>query len=259
MSEANPVLCDVADDVAVITLNAPEKRNAIDLAMVESMHQVLDDLEQRADLAAVVLVGAGDKAFAAGADIAQLEQRKSPEALAAINSRLFMRIEEFPVPVIAAIRGFALGGGCELALACDIRIAGRSARMGQPEVKLGIIPGAGGTYRLPRVVGHGIAREMIYTGRIVDADECLSIGLVNRLVDDADVLTAARETAMEIAANGRLAVRMAKAAMNATGRSSQAAAMSMESTAQAVLFDSDDKHKRMRAFLDRSNKGGGKR
>lgn len=254
MSEADPVLCDVTDDIAVITLNAPEKRNAIDLAMVQAMHRVLDELEQRPELAAIVLTGAGEKAFAAGADIAQLEQRKSADALAAINSRLFMRVEELAVPVIAAIRGFALGGGCELALACDVRIAGRSAKMGQPEVKLGIIPGAGGTYRLPRVVGHGMARELIYTGRILDADGCLAIGLVNSVVGDAEVLDAARALATEIAGNGRLAVRMAKATMNAIGRPGQAAAMSMESAAQAVLFDSDDKHQRMRAFLDRSKK-----
>lgn len=251
---ADPLTLEMRGDVALITLNAPEKRNAIDLAMVNGMHAMLDDLEGNRDLAAVVLTGAGDKAFAAGADIAQLKERDSSDALAAINSRLFTRIEEFPTPVIAALKGFALGGGCELALACDIRVAGTSVKMGQPEVKLGIIPGAGGTYRLARIVGNGWARELVFTGRILGAEECLLIGLVNCVVDDADVLDAAMHIAGEIAGNGRLAVRLAKASMNAILRPNQAAAMTTESAAQATCFDSEDKHQRMQAFLDKSNK-----
>jgi enoyl-CoA hydratase len=249
-----PVAVEVRDDVARVTLDAPHKRNAIDLEMVQALHRALDGLEAERGLAAVVLTGAGDQAFAAGADIAQLEQRGSAEALAAINSRLFLRIEEFPVPVIAAIRGWALGGGCELALACDLRVAGRSAKMGQPEVKLGIIPGAGGTYRLPRLVGTGLARELIFTGRVLDAEQCLAIGLVNHVVDDDQVLAKALEIAREIAGNGRLAVRLAKASLNALARPGQAAAVTMESAAQALLFDSDDKHRRMQAFLSRKQK-----
>src|SRR5690606_24482578 len=139
------------------TLNAPERRNAIDLEMVRSMHADLNQLALDEELAALVVTGAGDKAFAAGADIAQLRERTAVDALAAINSTLFRRVEEFPVPVVAAIRGWCLGGGCELACACDLRVAGESARLGQPEVSLGIIPAAGGTYRLPRLVGLGRA------------------------------------------------------------------------------------------------------
>ena len=251
---ADCVTLEMRGDVALITLNAPEKRNAIDLAMVNAMHAILDELEQRRDLAAVVLTGAGDKAFAAGADIAQLKERDAGDAMAAINSRLFTRIEEFPMPVIAALKGFALGGGCELAIACDIRVAGKSAKMGQPEVKLGIIPGAGGTYRLARIVGNGWARELVFTGRILGAEECLLLGLVNRVVDDAEVLDAAMEIAEEIAGNGRTAVRLAKASMNAILRPGQAAAMTTESAAQAVCFDSEDKHRRMQAFLDKAKK-----
>lgn len=239
------------DGVALVTLNAPEKRNAIDLEMVHSLHRDLDELADAPELAAVVLTGAGDKAFAAGADIAQLRERKSRDALRAINSGLFKRIEDFPVPVIAALRGWTLGGGCELAIACDLRVAGRGTKLGQPEVGLGIIPAAGGTYRLPRLVGLGVARELVYTGRIIDADEALRIGLVNRVVDDADVVEAALALAAEIAKNGRTAVRMAKAAFNALARPYEGIASSFESVAQALLFDSDDKDARMGAFLEK--------
>lgn len=246
------------DKVALVTLNAPEKRNAIDFEMVQSMHHHLDVLEKREDLAAVVLTGAGDKAFAAGADIAQLRERKAHDALRAINSALFKRVEDFRVPVIAAIKGYALGGGCELAIACDLRVVGTSAKLGQPEVSLGIIPAAGGTYRLPRLIGLGLARELIYTGRIVDAAYAERIGLVNRVVADDVVVDAALELAAEIAKNGRSAVRMAKAAMNALARPAEGIASAFESIAQAMLFDSDDKHARMDAFLARraKKKGG---
>ena len=248
------VLLEMRGDVAVLTLNAPERRNAIDLEMVNALHAHFDALQTNRDLAAVVLTGAGDKAFAAGADIAQLKERDAGDAMASINSRIFLRVEEFPVPVIAAIRGFALGGGCELAIACDLRVAGRSAKLGQPEVKLGIIPAAGGTYRLARIVGAGMARELIYTGRILDAEASQAIGLVNHVVDDEAVLDKALEIAEEIAQNGRLAVRFAKMSLNALTRAGQTAAVSMESAAQAVLFDSEDKHRRMGDFLARAQK-----
>jgi len=200
------------------------------------------------------MTGAGDKAFAAGADIAQLRERTGTDALAAINSTIFNRIEECPVPVIAAIVGFALGGGCELAIACDIRVCGESAKLGQPEVRLGIIPAAGGTYRLPRLVGLGIARELVYTGRMVDAAEALRIGLANAVVPDAEVVARAMAIANEIAQNGRLAVRGAKQALNSISRPGQDHAIATESRIQAKLFDSEDKRKRMDAFLNKQKK-----
>lgn len=253
-NEDGKILVDKTDGIAVVTLNAPEKRNAIDREMVDGLHAALDDLLESDDVTVLILTGAGDKAFAAGADIAQLKERNAHDALAAINSVIFKRIEDFPWPSIAAIKGYALGGGCELAIACDLRVAGSSAKMGQPEVGLGIIPAAGGTYRLPRLVGLGIARELVYTGRIIDAQECLRIGLVNDVVADADVLSRAMEIAREIAGRGRLAIRLAKASMNALARPGEAAALSLESIAQAVLFESDDKHQRMEAFLNRKKK-----
>ncbi|MHC4076806.1 MAG: enoyl-CoA hydratase/isomerase family protein [Planctomycetota bacterium] len=254
MSNEQKVLLERHDDVAVITLNVPARHNAIDLEMVQILHRMLDDLAAADEVAALVVTGAGEKAFAAGADIAQLKERKAREALAAINSALFKKVEDLPLPVIAAVRGLCLGGGCELAMACDLRVIGESAKMGQPEVSLGIIPGAGGTYRLPRLVGLGVAREMIYTGRILDAQECLRVGLANRVVADGDVMDQAMALAREIASRGRLAVRLAKAAMNALARPGEAVAMTLESVAQAVLFDSEDKHRRMEEFLSRKKK-----
>ncbi len=254
MSEAPRVLTERRGDVVLLTLNAPERRNAIDQQMVDGLHAVLDALWQDELLAAVVITGAGDKAFAAGADIAQLRERTGRDALKAINSTIFNRIEEFPAPVIAAVKGFALGGGCELAIACDLRVLGESAKLGQPEVKLGIMPAAGGTYRLPRLIGLGPARELIYTGRMVDAQEALHIGLANAVVPDAEVVTKALALAGEIAQNGRLAVRGAKSALNALARPGHENAIAFESSVQATLFDSDDKQARMDAFLQKQKK-----
>jgi len=254
MSEPR-VLHERRGDAVLVTLNAPERRNAIDQQMVDGLHAVLDALWHDESVAALVITGAGEKAFAAGADIAQLRERTSRDALKAINSGIFGRIEEFPAPVIAAIRGFALGGGCELAIACDLRVLGQSAKLGQPEVKLGIIPAAGGTYRLPRLCGLGRARELIYTGRMVAADEALRIGLANVVVPDGEVVDAALALANDIAQNGRLAVRGAKRALNALSRPGQENATAFESHVQAVLFDSDDKRARMDAFLNKPKKG----
>jgi enoyl-CoA hydratase len=248
------ILTERRGSAVLLTLNAPERRNAIDQEMVDGLHRALDQLWDDQTVTALVITGAGDKAFAAGADIAQLRQRTGQDALKAINSTVFARIEEFPAPVIAAIRGFALGGGCELAIACDLRVLGQSARMGQPEVKLGIIPAAGGTYRLPRLIGLGRARELIYTGRIVDAAECLLLGLANDVVPDDQVLERAFALAEEIGQNGPLAVRAAKRALNALARPAQERTLATESSLQAALFDSDDKRARMDAFLNKPKK-----
>jgi len=254
MTNEPKVLLEQRGAVALVTLNAPEKRNAIDLEMVQGLHRVLDDLAASDEFSVVVLSGAGEKAFAAGADIAQLKERKARDALMAINAALFKKLDDLPLPSIAAVKGYALGGGCELAIACDLRVIGESAKMGQPEVSLGIIPAAGGTYRLPRLVGLGVARELVYTGRILDAQECLRIGLANRVVPDNEVIDQAMALAEEIASRGRLAVRLAKASMNALSRPGEAAAMTLESMAQAILFETEDKHRRMEEFLSRKNK-----
>jgi len=238
-----------AGRVVTVTLNRPEVKNAINKAMIRELHQAFDEL-RAGDAGCVILTGQGDD-FAAGADIAELRERKAAESLEAINSALFAKVEANPAPVIAAIRGYALGGGCELTLACDIRIGGKSAKMGQPEVNLGIIPAAGGTQRLPRIVGLGRAKELVLTGRIIDAEEALAIGLLNRVVEDAALMAEANKLAETICKKGPLAIRAAKQALNQSARVGLDTGLQFESVAQAALFESEDKHKRMTDFLDK--------
>lgn len=237
--------------VVLCTFNRPEVRNALGLEMVEEIRSLLSTLSSHDEPRALIFTGGGEKAFVSGADIAELRDRKSADAFARINSALFREIEQCQYPTIAAIRGFALGGGCELALACDIRICGEGARLGQPEVSLGIIPGAGATYRLPRIVGQGVARELILTGRIIDAQTALRLGLVSDVVTDDGVITAGIKIAEEIASNSALAVRLAKQALNVSVEGSTEVCMSFESAAQAVLFDDDEKYRRMTDFLEK--------
>ncbi|MDP3499424.1 MAG: enoyl-CoA hydratase/isomerase family protein [Myxococcales bacterium] len=242
----------IADGIGHLELNRPEVRNAINRELIDALHATLDAWSERDDLRAVVLSGAGGKAFAGGADISELKERTHREAFFGINQRLFQKLEDFPRPVIAAIDGYALGGGLELALACDLRVASKGAKVGMPEVSLGIFPGAGGTWRLPRVVGLGHAKELIFTGRILDADEAFAMGLFERLVE-TDALSIARDIAQEIARNSALAVQVAKVSLNAMAR--QQHAEPVERLAQALLFDSADKRERMTAFLEKKRKG----
>jgi enoyl-CoA hydratase len=240
--------------VGTVTLARPEVRNAINLKMVEELTGLLDELALDETLRALVFTGDGEKSFAAGADIEELRARGAPEALQAINGRLFQKVEDFPRPTLAAIRGFALGGGLELALACDLRIAGRSARMGLPEVSLGIYPAAGGTSRLPRLVGLGRAKELIFTGRLISADEALGLRIVEQVVEDSAVLATAQAVAETIAQHAPLAVRVAKLSLNAAARGADTA--TVERLGQAVLFESKDKMERMTAFLEKRSKKG---
>jgi len=252
VSDYKTILLERGDDgLAVLTFNRPEVRNALNQDMVDEVRHALGTLSDDPDLAALILTGAGEKAFIGGADIAELRDRGHQEALRRINSELFREVERFPAPTIAAIRGFALGGGCELAMACDLRVCGEGSKLGQPEVGLGIIPGAGATYRLPKLVGLGVARELIFTGRIIKADEALRIGLVNRVVSDEAVLDAARELAAEVANNSRLAVRLAKVSLNLSSQLSTEAGQALESASQAILFEHEEKIRRMSAFLER--------
>ncbi len=239
------------DGVATLTLHRPEVRNAINLRLVEEVTAALATLAADEGVRALVLTGAGGKAFAGGADIRELRDRRGEQALLAINATMFQRVEDFPRPVIAAIEGFALGGGCELAMACDVRVASASSRFGFPEVTLGIFPGAGGTWRLPRLVGIGRAKELVLTGRLFDAVEAERIGLVEHVVPDGEALPRALALARTIAANGALAVRVAKLALNAIARGDSPEPI--EKLGQAMLFESADKLARMTAFLERKH------
>lgn len=240
-----------ADGVGHLELNRPEARNAINLEMVRALHAQLDAWAEEPQLKCVVLSGAGGKAFAAGADIADLRARTHREAFFGVNQSLFQKLEDFPRPTIAAIDGYALGGGLELALACDLRVASRSAKVGLPEVTLGIYPAAGGTWRLPRIVGLGRAKDLVFTGRIVEAAEAFEWGLFERLVD-ADALKTAFELAAQIAQNSPLAVQVAKVSLNGISRGDPQTWI--ERLGQALLFDSPDKQARMTAFLEKKKK-----
>lgn len=240
----------IEDRLAIVTLRRATALNALNKALVEELHRAFDDLRGNTDVGCVILTGEGTS-FAAGADIAELRERKALESLAAINSALFRKVEEHPVPVIAAVEGYCLGGGCELALSCDMRVAARGAKFGQPEVGLGIIPAAGGTQRLPRIIGLGRAKEWVLTGWQFDAEECHRIGLVNWLVDDGQALAQARELARRVLKQGPLAVRVAKIALNASTRTGLDTGLTIESVGQSMLFESQDKMDRMQKFLDR--------
>lgn len=239
------------DGYAEVTINRPDVLNAVNLKLVTEMHDALDWLALDPAVRGLVFKGSGDKAFIAGADISELVQRKTEDALLGINARLFQKVEDFPWPTIAAIRGFALGGGCEFALACDIRIGGESTKMGQPEVNLGILPGAGAPHRLTRTVGPGRARELIFTGRIIEAKEAHAIGLLNHVYPDGDVLAKSREMMKTILKMSPMAVRLSKMALNAAVNTVDRRSQMVEMLSQGILFESPDKKERMTKFLER--------
>lgn len=233
-------------DRVVVTLDRPEKRNAIDTEMVAALHEVCSRLEREPRL--LLLTGGTDGTFAAGADIGQLRERGRHDALAAINSALFDRISALPLPTVAAIDGPALGGGAELAYACDLRVCTARSFFGQPEVRLGILAGAGATYRLPALVGMARAKELLFTGRRLEAAEALQIGLVNRVVDDpGELLDTAHGLLDEIAKASTLALRLTKLAVD----SPPAAHPHVDLVSQAVLFEDEEKKRRMTEFLTR--------
>jgi enoyl-CoA hydratase/carnithine racemase len=237
--------------VAVVTVNRPDARNSISDVVIREMYQVLDDVRENAAVGALVITGAGDQAFVSGADIRAIAARRRREALAGLNNRLFAAVEALEKPTIAAVNGYALGGGLELALACDIRVAATGARFGLPETKLGIIPAAGGTQRLPRVIGWGRARYLILTGDIIDATEAERLGLVSAVVPQEELLPKAREIATKILERGPLAIRLAKKALSLSAEAPLSAGLEFESVAQAILFESRDKEEGTRAFLEK--------
>jgi len=239
--------------VAVVTVSRPEALNALNTQTNEELLAVVRELSADGSVRAVVLTGAGDKSFVAGADIAEMKDFSAEQGrvFGALGQAVMSGIEAAPQPWIAAVNGFALGGGCELALACDIRIAAENAKFGQPEINLGITPGFGGTQRLPRAVGDGWAKYLVLSGRHVRADEALRIGLVQVVVAKSELMTQAMKLAEELAGKSPLAMRYCKAAVQAASNSDITTGQGIERDLFALAFASEDQSEGMSAFLEK--------
>ena len=246
------LLLDRRERVAIITINRPDKRNALNIKTREEGAALLDQLRTDDSVGVVVITGAGNKAFIAGADIAEFAGRTANVQREVMLSRsLFTAIDTFPKPIIAMINGYCLGGGCELAMACDIRIASETASFGQPEINLGIIPGGGGTQRLTRLVGEGKAMELILTGEIIDAKTAFAIGLVNHVVPADHLEAKTMELAGRIADKGPIALRLAKEAVKLASRSNLDEGLKREIDLFALCFATEDKDEGVAAFLEK--------
>ena len=246
------LLVTIQNGIATIVINRPDKRNALNAAVRREIIEALDTLRTQAEARVIVFTGAGEKAFIAGADIGEFAERTPVEQRAVMEGRrVFDEIAAYPKPTIAMINGYAFGGGCELALACDIRIAARSAKLGQPEIKLGILPGGGGTQRLPRLVGSGRALRMILTGDAVTADEAARIGLVDDVVDDGELQSAVISLARQIAAHSPLTLRLAKDAVRAAFEAPLSAGLALERELFITAFSSEDRDEGVRAFFEK--------
>src|SRR5438445_6386802 len=246
------ILLETNDRISVLTINRPDKRNALNQATRDGMGGALNSLERSPESRVLVITGAGDKAFIAGADINEFEGRTALMQHDAMKGlRVFDAIEEFPKPVIAMINGFCLGGGLETALACDIRIASDTSRLGQPEINLGIIPGGGGTQRLTRLVGEGKAMEIILTGEAIDAAHAKEIGLVNQVVAAGDLRGRVVSLATRIAEKSPVALRMAKDAVKSAARMNLREGLERETDLFCLTFGSEDKAEGVRAFLEK--------
>jgi enoyl-CoA hydratase len=247
------LLVDRDARVAVLTLNRPSVLNALNAATLDELRRAVLDCRQDASVGAVVITGAGTKAFAAGADIRELAGKPAADmqAHARQGQHVFDLIEHLGKPVIAAVNGFALGGGCELALACSLRVAADTAVLGQPEIHLGLIPGFGGTQRLPRLVGKGVALDLLLTGRQVAADEALRLGLVNRIVPAGELMTAARTLAAELAGRAPLASRYMLEAVNTGVDMSLEKGQVLEASLFGLAAATGDSREGLAAFLDK--------
>ncbi|MBI3989603.1 MAG: enoyl-CoA hydratase/isomerase family protein [candidate division NC10 bacterium] len=243
----------VEDGIATITLNRPERLNALNRALVEELDQALDQVERNEAVKVAVITGAGEKAFAAGADINEFTGLKGVEALKHMEKiqRVFLKIERLSKSVVAAVNGYALGGGCELMMACDIAYASETARFGQPEINLGIIPGAGGTQRLPRLVGKMRAKELILTGDMIDAAEAYRIGLVNKVVPSGELMNEVKKLCEKLLSKWAVALKLAKAAIEEGSNAPLQEGMGIEAKAEAICFSTEDKEEGVAAFLEK--------
>ena len=247
------VLYEVKDQIAVITINREKALNALNSQVLDELNETLDGVDIDS-IRCLILTGAGEKSFVAGADIGEMSTltKAEGEAFGKKGNDLFRRIETFPIPVIAAVNGFALGGGCEISMSCDIRICSDNAVFGQPEVGLGITPGFGGTQRLARLVGPGMAKQMIYTARNIKAEEALRIGLVNAVYPKEELMAQAEKMAAGIAKNAPIAVRNCKKAINEGLDADMDKAVEIEEKLFGDCFETEDQRYGMEFFLDKN-------
>ncbi|MCM0650774.1 short-chain-enoyl-CoA hydratase [Clostridium swellfunianum] len=252
----NDIILQKENHLATITINRTKALNALNTQVLFQLEEVLQDLKKDDNVFVVIVTGAGEKAFVAGADITEMKEFSVFEGrnFSALGNRIFREIENLEKPVIAAINGFALGGGCEFALACDIRIASSKAKFGQPEVGLGITPGFGGTQRLARIVGIGAAKELLYTGKMIDAAEAYRIGLVNKVVEPDKLMETAKTLANGIAENAPIAVKLCKAAVNRGMQMDIDTAVMYEADIFSQCFSTQDQKEGMTAFIERRHK-----
>jgi enoyl-CoA hydratase/carnithine racemase len=251
MSDWETIALDYADGVATLTVDRPDRLNALNVDTLEAIEEALDEAEDE-DVGALVLTGAGEDAFVAGADISYMQDLSTPEAqaYAELGHRVMNAVEEFPTPVIAAVNGYAFGGGCELALAADLRVAAESAVLGQTEVDLGIIPGWGGTQRLSRLVGDEIARRLVFFGERIDAQDAHEHGLVGEVVASDQLDDHVHELAADLAAKPTYALSAAKEALNQAHEMPQSAGLRYERRLWSGLFGTHDQREGMKAFLE---------
>ncbi len=251
--EYKNIIFSVENGVALLTINRPKALNALNQATVAEMSACVDEVAVNPDVKVLVITGSGEKSFVAGADIVEMATKNPIEGRVwgQFGQDVFTKIENLPQPVIAAINGFALGGGCELSCACDFRYAAENAKFGQPEVGLGITPGFGGTQRLTRVVGRGYAKELIYTGGMIDAQEAHRIGLVNKVVPQSELMATVMKTAKKIASNATVAVQLSKAAINRGINCDVVTGIAYEAEVFGLCFATADQKEGMAAFCEK--------
>jgi len=247
------ILLEKEDKVAILSVNRPKALNALNKETLLEINSIINEISVDPEVEVLIITGAGDKAFVAGADIAFMQNLSAMEGreFGALGQKVFRMIELMEKPVIAAVNGFALGGGCELAMCCDFRIASTKAKFGQPEVGLGITPGFGGTQRLPRLVGSGMAKQLLYTADVIDANEALRVGLVNQVVEPEALLDTVKKIAKKIASKGQVAVRLSKAAANEGMQTDIDRAMTIEADVFGLCFATKDQREGMTAFLEK--------
>jgi enoyl-CoA hydratase len=245
---------DKEKGIAKFTINRPEARNALNRGVREELRNAMEDIKNDPSIRVLIITGAGDKAFISGADITELKEAtpiEMEERACTLGQQLFTDVGNSDIPVIAMINGFCLGGGCELAMACDIRIASENAKFGQPEINIGIFPGGGGTQRLPRLVGWGKAKELIYTGRIIDAAEAERIGLVDKVVPPDKLEETVNQLAETIASKSPLIIKLVKKAINSGMYADLTAGLSYERDSFALCFATEDHKEGITAFLEK--------